>query len=196
MDRGSEGTFGIPQCSAPDVRRLRINSVNSGMLQKDKSLPDLQPPQNREPSVAPTVDGFHCVPHPSLSLQLDTFVALGDGSNAKTGEPLTSMFFSSQHSRTQGSPCRNCRLRSRAPGCGGAARGRMAAGGQRSRGMLCWSVAVAAVSVGSLTGTDCSGRVFKTSPDAGSGVSKLISHPNSPLGPLPPPSLPLPLQRY
>lgn len=67
--------------------------MNSGMLQKNNSLPDLQPPQNREPSVAPTVDGFHCVPHASLSLQLVTFVALGDGSNAKTGEPLNINFF-------------------------------------------------------------------------------------------------------
>lgn len=64
----SEGTFGIPRHTAQYIGLLRINSyVNSGALQKSKSLLKLWSPQNRKLSTAPAVENFHCVTHPNLS---------------------------------------------------------------------------------------------------------------------------------
>lgn len=48
LDGGSEGTFGIPQCPARCIQLLRINpGVSSGVLQRNNSLPDSQPPRPR-----------------------------------------------------------------------------------------------------------------------------------------------------
>lgn len=154
MYHRSEGTFGIPQCTARYMRLLRIHScVNSGTLQKNKSLPELQSPQNRKPFIAPAADNFHCVTHPNLSLELVTFAASRDAFNGEIGEPLKSDFSlpgtgrpEAAHAVTTFSPPAPLELPSpglrrgqpEAPGPLPAGRRLVARprGGKRSRGML------------------------------------------------------------
>lgn len=70
LDGGSEGTFGIPQCTTHCIRLLRIDPcVSSGVLQRNNSFPDLQPP------AAPVAGDFHCMTPPELALERGTVVA-------------------------------------------------------------------------------------------------------------------------
>lgn len=89
MDHGSEGTFGIPLCSAWYIWLLQINScMNSSRLQKNKSLPGFPEQETLHHSC------HGSLPPPDSSkpvwLHSRAFPQLQDVFDRDTAEPLPS----------------------------------------------------------------------------------------------------------